>query len=63
MRVGVIESGVIKEKSCRQLPMLSPLLMEDDTELVEDDTDPLIAFLLWCLAIHRAEQERKRKMH
>jgi hypothetical protein len=36
--------------------MLSPLLMRDDAE-------PLVAFLLWSLAIHRAEQERKRKMH
>jgi hypothetical protein len=28
-----------------------------------DDTDELIAFLLLCLAIHRAERERKRNMH
>jgi hypothetical protein len=31
--------------------------------LVHDDAEPLVAFLLWCLSIHRAEQERKRKMH
>jgi hypothetical protein len=31
--------------------------------LVHNDAEPLVAFLLWCLAIHRAEQERKRKMH
>jgi hypothetical protein len=31
--------------------------------LVHDDAEPLVAFLLWCLAMRRAEQERKRKMH
>jgi hypothetical protein len=35
--------------------MPSPLLIHDEAE-------PLVAFLLWCLAIYRAEQERKRKM-
>jgi hypothetical protein len=31
---------------------------------IHDDADEdVVAFLLLCLAIHRAEQERKRKMH
>jgi hypothetical protein len=37
--------------------MLSPSLIDDDLE------EDVVAFLLWCLAIHRAERERKRKMH
>jgi hypothetical protein len=37
--------------------MLSPSLIYDDAD------EDVVAFLLWCLAIHRAEQERKRKMH
>ena len=27
------------------------------------NADDVVKFLLWCLAIHRTEQERKRKMH
>jgi hypothetical protein len=26
------------------------------------NADDVVKFLLWCLAIHRTEQERKRKM-
>jgi hypothetical protein len=37
--------------------MLSPSLIHDDAD------EDIVAFLLWCLAIHRTEQERKRKMH
>jgi hypothetical protein len=28
-----------------------------------DDDDAIIAFLLFCLDIHRAEEQRKRKLH
>jgi hypothetical protein len=27
------------------------------------DDDAIIAFLLFCLEIHRAEKQRKRKLH
>jgi len=27
------------------------------------DDDAIIAFLLFCLDIHRAEEQRKRKLH
>jgi hypothetical protein len=37
-------------------PMLSLSLIHDDAD------EDVVAFLLWCLPIHRAEQERKRKM-
>jgi hypothetical protein len=37
--------------------MTSPSHMPDDAD------EDVVAFLLWCLAIQRAEQERKRKMH
>jgi hypothetical protein len=37
--------------------MLSPLHIPDDAD------ENVVAFLLWCLAVQHAEQERKRRMH
>ena len=31
--------------------------------LTYGNADDVVKFLSWCLAIHRTEQERKRKMH
>jgi hypothetical protein len=33
------------------------------TQTASVDEDALIAFLLFCLEIYKAEQQRKRKLH